>query len=58
MEIDDLTKRRITKYLDKVWEGQKIDGRNGFIATGMYAGALQILKIINVHIDRHGCKEN
>jgi hypothetical protein len=54
MEIDDLTKKRIKKYMDNAFDEmlhnpkQKVQD----FAGGAYCGALKILSLLDIEIDK------
>jgi hypothetical protein len=54
MEIDDFTRKRIKKYMDNSFDEmlnnpkQKVQD----FAGGAYCGALKMLQILNIEIDR------
>jgi len=53
MEIDEITKRRIEKYLDKTWRDviSNPERKTQEFAGGMYCSALRILDILGIEIE-------
>lgn len=54
LEIDDLKRKRIEKYLDDIWE-QVIDNPNKEtqeFAGSIYLGAIKVLSILGIEIEK------
>lgn len=52
MEIDEITEKRIEKYLDRIWNDvlNHPEPKVQHLAGGVYQGALKMLNILGVEI--------